>query len=134
MIIGNSNDVNLCDKFIPFESDFKKYEKVGIKIRDYDNPKKLIAFEDFIRYLNETNPAIISATEDDIKKHIQIDIPKLMTINEFHFISAYDKTNPPSNQETYQLIARILVTNDTTNWKPTQQANNHWTNWESGNL
>lgn len=134
-LIGqNIKKIKVRDKFIPFESDFKKYEKVGIKIRDYDNPKKLIAFEDFIRYLNETNPAIISATEDDIKKHIQIDIPKLMTINEFHFISAYDKTNPPSNQETYQLIARILVTNDTTNWKPTQQANNHWTNWESGNL
>ena len=57
-----------------------------------------------------------------------------MTIDEFHFVSAYEKTNPPSHQETYKLLAKILVTRDTTNWKPTQKANNSWKNWESGNL
>ena len=134
-LIGqNIKEIKVRDKFIPFDNNYKSYEKVGIKIRDYDNPKKLIAFEDFIRFLNETNPKIISATETDIKQHIPKNIPKLMTINDFHFVSAYDKTNPPSNQETYQLIAKVLLTRDTANWKPTQKANNHWTNWESGNL
>jgi hypothetical protein len=57
-----------------------------------------------------------------------------MTINEFHFVSAYNKSKPPSIQETYKLIAKVLLTKDTTNWKPTEKPNNHWTNWESGNL
>jgi hypothetical protein len=57
-----------------------------------------------------------------------------MTIDEFYFVSAYEKTNPPSQQETYKLLAKILATQDTTNWKPTQKANNSWKNWESGNL
>lgn len=122
------------DRLIPFDSDYKSYEKVGIKIRRSDNPKNLIGFEDFVRYLNETNPSIIAATEEEIHKHIPKDLPKLMTLNEFHFGSAYDRSNPPSKQELYKLIARILLTRDTTNWKPTQQPNNHWTNWKSGTL
>jgi hypothetical protein len=134
-LIGqNIKEIKVRDKFIPFDNNYKSYEKVGIKIRGYDNPKKLIAFEDLVRFLNETNPTIISATESDIKQHIPKDMPKLMTINDFHFVSAYDKTNPPSNQETYKLIAKVLLTKDTAYWKPTQKANNHWTNWESGNL
>jgi len=57
-----------------------------------------------------------------------------MTIDEFHFVSVYQKSNPPSQQETYKLLAKILVTRDTANWKPTQKPNNSWKNWESGNL
>lgn len=126
--------IKIRDKFVSFDNDFKNYEKLGIKITGDDNPKNLISFGSLIRYWNETNPGLTSATEDDIKKHIPVDLPKILTINEFHFVSAYDKTNLPSNQETYQLIAKILVTGDKTLWKPTLKPNNHWTNWESGNL
>ena len=134
-LIGqNIKEIKIRDKFVPFDNNHKNYEKVGIEIRDDDNTKKLIGFGDLIRYLHETNPTLISATEDEIRKHIPKDIPKLMTIDAFHFISAYEKTNPPSQQETYKLIAKVLTTRDTTNWKPTQKANNSWKNWESGNL
>jgi len=134
-LIGqNIKEIKIRDKFVPFDNNYQNYEKVGIQIRDYDNPKKLIGFGDLIRYLQETNPTIISAAEDEIRKHIPKDILKLITIDEFHFISAYEKTYPPSQQETYKLLAKVLVTQDTTNWKPTQKANNSWKNWESGNL
>ena len=134
-LIGQEiKEIKIRDKYVPFDNNYENYEKVGIQVRDYDNPQKLIGFGDLIRYLHETNPILISATENDIRKHIPNDIPKLMTINEFHFVSVYEKTNPPSKQETYQLLAKILVTRDTTNWKPTQKANNSWKNWESGLL
>jgi hypothetical protein len=106
---------------------------VGILDPDTSNPRHLIGFGDFVRYLQETNPSLIRATETDIRKHIPKDLPKLMTLDSFHFESAYGPI-PPSRQETYQLIARILVTRDTTQWQPTQRANNHWRNWQSGNL
>jgi hypothetical protein len=38
----------------------------------------------------------------------------------------------PSSYETFQMIAKILVTKDTTLWKPTLPANNHWSNWKDG--
>jgi hypothetical protein len=134
-LIGQSTkEIKIRDKLIPFDGDYRNYEKVGIKVRDYDNPKKLIGFSDLVRYLNETNASLISATEQDIRQHIPNDLPKLITLDKFHFVSAYDKSTLPSIQEAYKLIAKVLVTQDTTNWKPTEKANNHWTNWESGNL
>lgn len=134
-LIGqNIKEVKVRDKFVPFDSNYRNYQKLGIEVRDYENPNKLIGFGGLVRYLHETNPALISATDDEIRMHIPKDIPKLMTIHEFHFVSAYEKTNPPSQQETYKLLANVLVTRDTTNWKPTQNSNNSWKNWESGNL
>ncbi len=134
-LIGqNIKEVKVRDKFVPFDSNYRNYQKLGIEVRDYENPNKLIGFGGLVRYLHETNPALISATDDEIRMHIPKDIPKLITIHEFHFVSAYEKTNPPSQQETYKLLANVLVTRDTTNWKPTQKSNNSWKNWESGNL
>ena len=129
-----TKEIKVRDKLIFFDNNYKNYEKVGIRVRDYDNPKKLISFGDLIRYFHETDPKLISATEDEIRQHIPKDIPKLMTIDDFHFGSAYDKTNLPSQQETYTLVAKVLTTKDTKAWKPTQNPNNSWKNWESGNL
>lgn len=134
-LIGKDvKEIKVRDQLVLFDNDYRNYEKAGIKIREDDNPRKLIGFGDLARYLNETNPALISATEHEILQHIPKDLPKLMTINEFHYVSAYDKSKPPSTQETYKLIAKVLVTRDTANWKPTMKPNNHWRNWESGNL
>lgn len=134
-LIGkNIKEIRIRDKFVSFDNNYKNYEKVGIEIRDYDNPKKLIGFGDLIRYLHETNPILIAATEHDIRKHILNNIPKLLTIDEFHFVSFYEKTNPPSQQETYKLLAKVLTTKNIANWNPTEKPNNSWKNWESGNL
>lgn len=134
-LIGKDiKEIKVRDKVVPFDNDYKNYEKLGIVVRDYSNPNKLIGFGDLIRFYHETNPSLIAATENDIRQHIPKDLPKLMTIEEFHFSSIYNKGILPSQQELYQLIARILVTRDTSNWKPTQEPNNSWKNWESENL
>lgn len=62
-LIGkNIKEIKILDKIIPFDNDYKNYEKVGIEIRADENPNKLIGFGDLIRYLHETNPTLISAT------------------------------------------------------------------------
>ncbi|KXX66488.1 hypothetical protein [Flammeovirga sp. SJP92] len=133
-LIGKDiQEIKIRDQFVPFNNNHEDYEKVGIEIRKEDNPDHLIGFGDLIRYLHETNSSIIKATENDILKHIPNDIPKLMTIEEFHFESVYEET-PPSQQETYKLLAKILITKDTSNWAPIEEPNNSWKNWESGNL
>ncbi len=134
LILKDSNEINIRNVNVKIEQDINKYISLGINIRDYDNPENLISYSNLIRYLNETNPEIINATEEDIKKHIPLDLPKLMTINEFHFVSFYDQDTPPSKQETFDLISKILVSKDISLWKPTLESNNHWSNWESGHL
>ncbi len=51
----------------------------------------------------------------------------------------YNKTqwqdNRPSTNETWQLIAKVIVTGDTTLYKPTLKPNTHWKNWpDSGSM
>jgi len=43
--------------------------------------------------------------------------------------------NRPSSYETWQMIAKVIETGDTSFYKPTLEANTHWKNWpESGSL
>lgn len=41
------------------------------------------------------------------------------------------KSNRPSSYETWQQIAKVIVTNDTTNYNPSKKPNTHWKNWKS---
>lgn len=45
------------------------------------------------------------------------------------------ENNRPSSYETWQLIAKVIVTNDPKQYQPTLEPNTHWTNWpDSGGL
>lgn len=130
LIDESTKVIKVRNKLIPFNNNYKDYEKVRIDLRDYDNPKKLIGFGDLIRFYYETDPNLISASEDEIRKYIPKNLKKLMTINEFH----YDPSISPSKQEMYKLISKILVTKNISYWKPSLKSNNDWKNWDSGNL
>jgi hypothetical protein len=119
---------------VTIEHNVKKYAPFGIKPRDFDNPKRLISFQGLIRYLSETEPSIVNASNADIKAHLPSDLPEIAILDRFHFESVYQKNRFPSEQETYQLIAKVLVTRNFDFWKPKSKPNNHWSNWESGNL
>jgi hypothetical protein len=134
LISPGAEYIMIRDTRVPIEQDISKYRNLGIHSREYDNPRNLISFEDLLRYFNDTNPAVLKATEAEIRQHIPGDIRKLMTIDAFHFSSAYADGHNPRKEELYQLIAKILVTKDLSHWNPTLPANNHWSNWESGNL
>ncbi|MCO5285782.1 MAG: hypothetical protein M9898_05170 [Chitinophagaceae bacterium] len=127
-------EIKIRNKFVPIENDYTHYEKAGVPITEENNPGRLIGFGDLIRYLHQTNPQLISATEDELRTHLTADVPKLMQIDHYHFESAYNKTNPPSQQECWKLIAGVLISQDAGNWSPTLAPNNNWRNWESGNL
>jgi hypothetical protein len=45
------------------------------------------------------------------------------------------ENNRPSSYETWQQIAKVIVRNDASQYKPTLKANTHWTNWpDSGSM
>lgn len=45
------------------------------------------------------------------------------------------ENNRPSSYETWQLLAKVIVTNDPMQYKPTLEANTNWINWpDSGSL
>lgn len=45
------------------------------------------------------------------------------------------ENNRPSSYETWQQIAKVIVTKDTSQYKPTLKSNTHWINWlDSGSM
>lgn len=103
-------------------------------VRIKQTPDRRMTYGDLVRYVYENNPELLRATDKEIKNNLNKDLPKLMTIKEFHHLSSVGRTANLSEDELYQMIARILVTKDTSYWKPTLTPNNHWRNWESGHL
>lgn len=134
MVSPDAAYVIIRGKEIAIEQDISKYRNLGIHSRaEYTSPH-LISFEDLLRYYNDTMPEVIQATESEIKQHLIGDIPRLMTIDHFHYSTVYQDNHNPAGEELYQLIADILITKDVYCWKPTLPVNNHWSCWESGSL
>lgn len=143
LVAKDKDKIQVRDTFLPIEQDSSKYIAKGIQPRDYDNPKRLFDFYSLIRYLDEQYPNILRATDKELRMCLPEDLPKLMQIDQWHH-EAYSKHKvptsrteyhyevtgiKPSEYETYRMIADILVSRDTTKWKPTLKPNNHWKNW-----
>ena len=135
--------VKVRDTLLDIEQDKLVYEKKGITDPAYENAENLIDLPSLIRYLDEEHPTIFRATEKELRMCLPADLPKLMQIGEWHhkaFTKDKDMTSPtefhyevmgnkPSDYETYKIIADILVSRDTTKWRPTLKPNNNWRNW-----
>lgn len=143
LIAKDKNRIKVRDSFLIIEHDTSKYALKKIKLQDFNNPENLVDFPSLIRYLDEEHPQVFRATDKELEMSLPSDLPKLMQIDEWHH-EAYIKykymTSPteyhyevrgkkPSDYETYKMIAEILVSRDTTKWRPTLKPNNNWRNW-----
>lgn len=133
-ISPDAKNITVHGQSLYIEQDLSKYKKFGIEPSSLSGEPKYVGYADLVRYIHETEPRILNATEEEIKQHIPKNLAKLMTIDSYYFICRYEDDVPPSEQETYQLIAKILVDMDSSKWQPTAKPNNHWKNWESGTL
>ena len=137
--------VKVRDTMLDIEQDKSIYVKKDIIDSVYDNAENLIDLPSLIRYLDEQNPDLFRATEKELTMCLPDNLPKLMQIDKWHH-KAYAKfrhmTSPtsfeykvtgekPGDYETYKMIADILVSRDTTKWRPTLKANNNWRNWKN---
>lgn len=130
--------VKIRDRYVPIEHDIKEYEKRGIPIEDYDNPEKQVDYVAMLRYLAVEKPEVLRATDEEVRRLLPKDLPKLFVIDQWHQREYYvfpDGVNKPygdkpRSYETYPMIADVLVSRDTTKWKPTLKPTNDWRNWQ----
>jgi len=142
----NINTIKVRDSLFSITNDRRFYTQQGIHdtVYDHDNEEHLVDIPTLIRYLSEQHPAAFRATNEELRTCLPIDLPKLMTIDNWHHESfdvlpAYALNGirngyeiygkKPSDYETYRMIANVLATRDTTKWKPTLKPNNNWRNW-----
>ena len=132
-ISPDAGEVTVHGQLVPLNHDADAYAALGIDLEQDDDSRPLIGFSDLVRYLSDTQPALVQATDEEVRQHLPADLPEILVLDQFHFHSAYGDQLPGST-ELYQLIAKVLVARDADLWKPTLPPNNHWSNWESGNL
>jgi hypothetical protein len=95
---------------------------------------------DFPRYLAYEFGDLCRATDSELYTCLPEDLPKIGIINSWHHQSyyIYDPFNDrngevmgvaPSSYETFPMIAKVLVSENMSDYRPTLPANNHWSNW-----
>lgn len=133
VLLKQGDTITIRGQKVKIPKDLEAYQKYGINW-EYNGKNYTGAV---LKYLAETYPELTRATETEIRRCLPNNLKKIMTIDswyqeEYHHFAP---TIPPSEQETFQMIAKVLVTGKTKYYKPTKKPNTHWSNWpESGGL
>jgi hypothetical protein len=124
------DSIAIRDQRVLIDQDNSHYEAIGIETRFTDNQDKLLSLEGLVRYLSEKHPDLFRANDRELRTCLPNDLPRLMTIDRWvHPKDLGLGDGPgarPSTYETFQTIAKILVTRDTSLWKEPAAPNNDW--------
>jgi hypothetical protein len=130
LVRRSADSITIRDQRVPLDQDNAQYEAIGIETRFTHNPDKLLSLEGLVRYLSEKHPALFRANDREFRTCLSGDLPRLMTIDRWVHpkdLGLGDGPGPrPSTYETFQTIAKILVTRDTSLWKEPAAPNNDW--------
>ena len=143
LVMKKIKQVKVRDTLFDIEQDKSVYELKNIRDTVCNNPENLVDIPSMIRYLDEEYPALFRATDKELRMCLPPDIPRLMQIDKWHH-EAYTKyknmTSPtayhyesmgksPAGYETCKMIADVLVSGDTSKWRPALPPNSNWRNW-----
>jgi hypothetical protein len=73
------------------------------------------------------------ATEDELRRFVPADLPKIMRLDEWEHPDLCENEQP-SESETFQMLAEVLETGDVARYRPTLESNTHWRNWPQGGI
>lgn len=133
LIDDSANFIKIRDALVSIEKDPLEYKKRNIEFREFENPNNLVSFDQLLRLLADRKEVLTRATEEELSSRLPYGLEKILTIDEFHYASVFEPV-VPQDQELFQLIAKVLVKRDASEWNPSLPANSHWSDWESGTL
>ena len=124
--------VKVRDVLLKIEHDKQVYKERDINDVGFDENEPLVDIPSLIRYLDEEHTDLFRATKEELVLCLPKGLPCIMQIDQWHHAAYYQGDGEkPSEQETYQLIAEVLVSKDITKWKPVLSPNNDWRNWRN---
>jgi hypothetical protein len=86
--------------------------------KEFHQSKSPFEKPEFLTRFDLSNPSVKEMVEQELEKS------KNWNLKEWG--------NRPSSYETWQQIAKVIVTGDNSNYKPTLEPNSHWKNWSEG--
>lgn len=89
------------------------------------NPKtrNRVDSDDVLRWITDTYPDLLFGTDEELSKGL---LPGVEPILRLYQWNHPDFDEPPSANETFQLLADVLVTGDKSEYRPTKKPNTHW--------
>ena len=103
------------------------FARVGVELVEFP---KIRIFE-MCRFLSETSREQVLATAEEQRINIQPELQRILQLDEWHHpdLSSGER---PSQSQTFQQLAEVLVTGDPSYYRPSESPNTHWKNWPTG--
>jgi hypothetical protein len=84
------------------------------------------------RYLADVVREEVLATPQERRVNVLPDMKQVLQLEEWHHPNVVDDEERPSNSETFQQLAQVLVSGRAEIYRPTRAPNTHWINWPQG--
>ncbi|MGH7172780.1 MAG: DUF7003 family protein [Gemmataceae bacterium] len=114
-------------KVVPINTNVDFFAAKGIELIE---PQKVHGFE-LLRSLLPEHRDLLLATEEELRQRVPPDLPCLLRLDEWAHPDLCDG-ELPSDSETFQMIAEVLVSGEPARYAPTKPPNTHWSNWPEG--
>lgn len=105
-----------------------EYKHHGI---DLEEPPRILVVE-LCRYLADVAREHILATESEQRMNVPPELKKILQLEEWHHPNLVEEAERTSQSETFQQLAKVLVTGHTSLYQPSFPPNTHWGNWPEG--
>ena len=122
-----ATSIKIRDTIIPIRFDKDYYLGKGIEL-EFEN--KITPWE-FLRGLIPEQSKLFWLTRQEASKKIPIDLPEFMILTNWHHPNLVI-SEKPSETETFQQLADVIVTGDKTLYDTREIMNTHWKNWPEG--
>lgn len=116
-------------ELIPYNASIEELLKKGIGEDTWDTNG--ITITELVRSLVPEYHTLLLATKEELRQRLPFDLPLMICLDEWHHPDLAEDELPSGNQ-TFQMIADVLVSGDPTLYQPTQPPNTHWSNWLEG--
>ena len=125
-VVQSASPVQLRGKdiLIPALADYATQEIV------LQDPNQAMVFE-FCRWLAAEKRSEVLATPEEQRWHVPPDLVKILELDEWHHPDLVND-ELPSQTETFQQLAQVLVQGDVSLYRPTELPNTHWSHWPDG--
>lgn len=99
-----------------------------------EEPPRVQVFE-LCRFFADVARDQVLATEQERRVSVRPEMIQILQLEEWNHPNIVDESERPSGSETFQQLSKVLITGQSSHYRPTLPPNTHWRNWpESGLL
>jgi hypothetical protein len=106
----------------------EEYARSGIT---HSQTPRIAVFE-LCRSLAFSDREHVLATAAERRTHLRPELRQILQLEEWNHPDVVQDEHRPSNSETFEQLAQVLVTGDVHLYEPIAAANTHWKNWPNG--